>query len=99
MGHGSGDDAAEQLRQQLGVVLQETFLFDARFGQREVLAANVPKKQVMRRAGFARVDEFATRFSGGYDTIVGERGVKALGRARRQRLSIAPSDFWRTREF
>jgi ABC-type multidrug transport system fused ATPase/permease subunit len=76
-------------RQQLGVVLQETFLFDGtirenvRFSRQEAT-----EEQVMEACRIARVDEFAEKFPEGYDTIVGERGVKLSG-GQRQRLSIA----------
>jgi ABC-type multidrug transport system fused ATPase/permease subunit len=76
-------------RQQLGVVLQETFLFDGSI--RENVMFSRPKateEQLMEACRIARVDEFAERFPEGYDTIVGERGVKLSG-GQRQRLSIA----------
>ena len=76
-------------RQQLGVVLQETFLFDGTI--RENIAFSRPaatQEQLMGACRIARVDEFAERFPEGYDTIVGERGVKLSG-GQRQRISIA----------
>jgi subfamily B ATP-binding cassette protein MsbA len=76
-------------RQQLGVVLQETFLFDGSI--RENVRFSRPQateEQLMEACRIARVDEFAERFAEGYDTIVGERGVKLSG-GQRQRISIA----------
>ncbi len=76
-------------RAQLGVVLQETFLFDGTI--RENILFSRPQatiEQLMEASRIARVDEFAERFPLGYDTIVGERGVKLSG-GQRQRLSIA----------
>jgi ABC-type multidrug transport system fused ATPase/permease subunit len=76
-------------RQQLGVVLQETFLFDGTI--RETVKFSRPEateEQLMEACRIARVDEFAEKFPEGYDTIVGERGVKLSG-GQRQRLSIA----------
>jgi subfamily B ATP-binding cassette protein MsbA len=76
-------------REQLGVVLQETFLFDGTI--RENVKFSRPaatEAQVMEACRIARVDEFAEKFPAGYDTIVGERGVKLSG-GQRQRLSIA----------
>ena len=76
-------------RQQLGVVLQETFLFDGTI--RENILFSRPKateEQLMEACRIARVDEFAERFPEQYDTIVGERGVKLSG-GQRQRISIA----------
>ena len=76
-------------RTQLGVVLQETFLFDGTI--RENVAFSRPDASaadVLAACRIARVDEFAEAFPGGYDTIVGERGVKLSG-GQRQRISIA----------
>ena len=76
-------------REQLGVVLQDTFLFDGTI--RENILFSRPKateEQLMEACRIARVDEFAERFPEGYETIVGERGVKLSG-GQRQRLSIA----------
>jgi len=76
-------------REQLGVVLQETFLFDG--SVRENVRFSRPiatEEQLMEACRIARVDEFAERFPEGYETIVGERGVKLSG-GQRQRISIA----------
>jgi subfamily B ATP-binding cassette protein MsbA len=79
----------DSYRTQLGVVLQETFLFDGSI--RENVAFSRPDatpEQVLAACRLARVDEFAESFPDGYDTIVGERGVKLSG-GQRQRVSIA----------
>jgi subfamily B ATP-binding cassette protein MsbA len=79
----------DSYRTRLGVVLQETFLFDGTI--RENVAFSRPdatEEQVLHAARIARVDEFAEKFPDGYDTIVGERGVKLSG-GQRQRVSIA----------
>ncbi|MGA8067847.1 MAG: ABC transporter ATP-binding protein [Terriglobales bacterium] len=76
-------------RTQLGVVLQESFLFDGSI--RENVAFSRPgasDEAVMSACRIARVDEFAESFGDQYDTIVGERGVKLSG-GQRQRISIA----------
>jgi subfamily B ATP-binding cassette protein MsbA len=76
-------------RSQLGVVLQETFLFDGTI--RENVAFGRPdatEEQILEACRMARVDEFAEKFEAGYDTVVGERGVKLSG-GQRQRVSIA----------
>src|SRR5665213_537056 len=76
-------------RQQLGVVLQETFLFDGTI--RENVMFSRPEAtgdQIEKACEIARVDEFALRFPEGFATIVGERGVKLSG-GQRQRISIA----------
>ena len=79
----------DSYRTQLGVVLQESFLFDGTI--RENVAFSRPdasEEAVMRACRIARVDEFAESFADKYDTIVGERGVKLSG-GQRQRISIA----------
>jgi ABC-type multidrug transport system fused ATPase/permease subunit len=79
----------DSFRTQLGVVLQETFLFDGTI--RENVAFGRPgatEEQIMHACRIARVDEFAEHFEKQYDTIVGERGVKLSG-GQRQRVSIA----------
>ena len=76
-------------RTQLGVVLQESFLFDGTI--RENVQFSRPlagEAEVLEACRIARVDEFAERFPEDYDTIVGERGVKLSG-GQRQRISIA----------
>jgi subfamily B ATP-binding cassette protein MsbA len=79
----------DSYRTRLGVVLQETFLFDGTI--RENVAFSRPgatEEEILAACRIARVDEFATSFPQGYDTIVGERGVKLSG-GQRQRVSIA----------
>ncbi len=76
-------------RSQLGVVLQETFLFDGTIRDNVLFSRpEATESQLMEACRVARVDEFAEGFELGYDTIVGERGVKLSG-GQRQRLSIA----------
>lgn len=76
-------------RSQLGVVLQETFLFDGTIRENILFShPTATEEQFDEACRIARVDEFATRFPEGYETIVGERGVKLSG-GQRQRLSIA----------
>jgi ABC-type multidrug transport system fused ATPase/permease subunit len=76
-------------RQQLGVVLQETFLFDGTIWENVLFSRpQATEEQVMRACRIARVDEFAERFPEQYETVVGERGVKLSG-GQRQRISIA----------
>ena len=76
-------------RQQLGVVLQETFLFDGTIRENVKFSRpSATEEDFLKACVIARVDEFAERFPEAYDTIVGERGVKLSG-GQRQRLSIA----------
>jgi subfamily B ATP-binding cassette protein MsbA len=79
----------DSYRTQLGVVLQDTFLFDGTIRENVAFARPAAsQEQVMAACRIARVDEFAERFDLKYDTIVGERGVKLSG-GQRQRVSIA----------
>ncbi|MGA8041978.1 MAG: ATP-binding cassette domain-containing protein, partial [Terracidiphilus sp.] len=76
-------------RSQLGVVLQDSFLFDGSIRENVMFSRpNATEEQFLFACRTARVDEFAERFPDAYDTIVGERGVKLSG-GQRQRLSIA----------
>jgi subfamily B ATP-binding cassette protein MsbA len=76
-------------RTQLGVVLQETFLFDGSIRENVSFSRPDASEEEMKAAcRIARVDEFAESFPQGYDTVVGERGVKLSG-GQRQRISIA----------
>jgi ABC-type multidrug transport system fused ATPase/permease subunit len=76
-------------RTQLGVVLQETFLFDGTIRENVAFARPAAtEEEIMNACRIARVDEFAENFENKYDTIVGERGVKLSG-GQKQRVSIA----------
>jgi subfamily B ATP-binding cassette protein MsbA len=76
-------------RSHLGLVLQESFLFDGTIHDNVAFARpDATREEVIEASRIARVDEFAQRFPEGYDAIVGERGVKLSG-GQRQRISIA----------
>jgi len=76
-------------RTQLGVVLQETFLFDGTIRENVAFARpNAKEEEILAACHIARVDEFAESFENKYDTVVGERGVKLSG-GQKQRVSIA----------
>ena len=76
-------------RSQLGVVLQESFLFDGTIRENILFSRpDATEEEFLFACRTARVDEFAERFPDSYDTVVGERGVKLSG-GQRQRLSIA----------
>ena len=76
-------------RTQLGVVLQDTFLFDGTIEENIAFARpEATKEEILEACRIARVDEFAENFEKKYDTVVGERGVKLSG-GQRQRVSIA----------
>ena len=79
----------DSYRTQLGMVLQDSFLFDGTI--RENVAFSKPdatEEEIRRACQIARVDQFAEKFELGYDTVIGERGVKLSG-GQRQRVSIA----------
>ena len=79
----------DSYRTQLGVVLQESFLFDGTI--RENVAFSRPdatEEEILAACWIARVDEFAETFEKQYETVVGERGVKLSG-GQKQRVSIA----------
>ncbi len=79
----------ESYRTQLGMVLQDSFLFDGTI--RENVAFSKPdatEEEILRACAIARVDEFAEKHELKYDTVIGERGVKLSG-GQRQRVSIA----------
>jgi subfamily B ATP-binding cassette protein MsbA len=76
-------------RTQLGVVLQDTFLFDGTIRENVAFARpEAGEDEIMAACRIARVDEFAESFEKKYDTVVGERGVKLSG-GQKQRVSIA----------
>ena len=91
--HLDGADLAtlrlDSYRTKLGIVLQETFLFDGTV--RENVSFSRPDAtddEILAACRIARVDEFAEGFEKKYDTVVGERGVRLSG-GQKQRVSIA----------
>ncbi|MGB6200625.1 MAG: ABC transporter ATP-binding protein [Candidatus Acidiferrales bacterium] len=79
----------ETFRTQLGIVLQDTFLFDGTI--RENVAFSRPgasEEDILAACRIARVDEFAEGFEEKYETVIGERGVRLSG-GQKQRISIA----------
>ena len=77
------------LRRQIGVVLQENFLFNA--SVRDNIAVHVPSSSmddIVRVAKIAGAHEFITELPNGYDTIVGEKG-EGLSGGQKQRIAIA----------
>ncbi len=83
------DVTQESLRDQIGVVPQETLLFGSsvkeniRYGRLEAT-----DEEIMAAAMAANAHEFITEMPDGYDTLVGERGMKLSG-GQRQRIAIA----------
>jgi subfamily B ATP-binding cassette protein HlyB/CyaB len=84
---------ATQLRRQIGVVLQENFLFNC--SVRENIAISdpaAPLESVMHAAEMAGAHEFISELPEGYDTVVGEQGASLSG-GQRQRIAIARALF------
>jgi ABC-type multidrug transport system fused ATPase/permease subunit len=79
----------DSYRSQLGVVLQDNFLFDGTIKENILFGRpDAPDEQVLSAVRIARVEEFAQQFENGLDTVIGERGVKLSG-GQRQRVAIA----------
>jgi subfamily B ATP-binding cassette protein HlyB/CyaB len=77
------------LRRQLGVVLQENFLFNQTIHENIAMARpDMPRAQVIRVATLAGADEFIAKMPHGYDTMIEERGANLSG-GQRQRIAIA----------
>jgi subfamily B ATP-binding cassette protein MsbA len=88
-GHDLTSIKLRDFREHLGVVLQDNFLFDG------TIAANIAyarphasREEIKAVSQIAHCDEFIQEFEQGYDTIVGERGVRLSG-GQRQRVAIA----------
>jgi subfamily B ATP-binding cassette protein MsbA len=76
-------------RSHIGVVLQENFLFDGTLAENIKFGApRATMDEVIEVAKIAHCEEFIDRFENGYETVVGERGVKLSG-GQRQRVAIA----------
>lgn len=76
-------------RCQLGVVLQDEFLFEGTIRENIIFPKPAAtEEEILRAVKAAHVDEFSNRFEKGLDTLIGERGVKLSG-GQRQRIAIA----------
>ena len=76
-------------RAHLGVVLQDNFLFDGTIAENIAYAQpHATREEIKAVSRIAHCDEFVEAFEKGYDTIVGERGVRLSG-GQRQRVAIA----------
>jgi subfamily B ATP-binding cassette protein MsbA len=76
-------------REQVASVLQENFLFDGTIAENIAYARpQASRAEVEEACRLAHCEEFILRFAEGYDTVVGERGIKLSG-GQRQRVSIA----------
>jgi ABC-type multidrug transport system fused ATPase/permease subunit len=87
--HDLRDVTRASLRGQIGLVFQETFVFDSTL--RENIAIGRPEasdEEVVAAARAAELEDFVAGLPAGYDTVLGERGVRMSG-GQRQRLAIA----------
>lgn len=83
------DLVPEELRRNLAIVPQETMIFGASIAENIALGnPSADRQAIFEAAKAARADEFISKMTGGYDTVVGERGVTLSG-GQRQRIAIA----------
>ncbi len=88
-GHNLKDVRLRDYRRQFAVVLQDDFLFDGTIADNILYSRPGASREDLENAGrLARCEEFVSGFEDGYDTVIGERGVKLSG-GQRQRLAIA----------
>ncbi len=79
----------KSLRSQIGVVQQDVYLFSGTVGENiEYGRPGASRDEIIEAARLAGADEFISQLPDGYDTFVGERGVKLSG-GQKQRISIA----------
>ena len=83
------DAKVASLRREVGVVLQDPFLFSATVRENIAFARpDATDEEVERAARLAQADEFIAELPEGYDTVIGERGITLSG-GQRQRIAIA----------
>ncbi len=88
-GKNINDVTLESLRRNIGIVSQDVFLFDSTIYENIAYGApDATREDVERAARLANLHEFVEALPDGYETLVGERGVKLSG-GQKQRVSIA----------
>ncbi|MBB14318.1 hypothetical protein CMK22_03550 [Candidatus Poribacteria bacterium] len=88
-GHNLGNIQLDSLRDQVGVVLQDPFLFNGTVAENIGYSKlNATSTEIIAAAKAANAHDFIVNFADGYDTRVGERGARVSG-GERQRISIA----------
>ncbi|HZW49787.1 MAG TPA: ABC transporter ATP-binding protein [Bacillota bacterium] len=88
-GYDLKDVTIDSLRRQVGIVLQETFLFNDSLRNNIAYGKpDAPLEEIIAAAKAARIHEFIQTLPEGYDTVVGERGVGLSG-GQKQRMAIA----------
>ena len=89
MGHDVRDLSTSQLRAAIGVVFQEPNLFSGTIAENIGYAdPDAPRAVIEAAAARANADGFISKFSRGYDSLIGERGLKLSG-GQKQRISVA----------
>jgi ATP-binding cassette subfamily B protein len=88
-GHDIRDLKIKSIRDQISIVLQDVFLFHGTVRENILFGRdNATEEEIIRAAQIANADEFISHLPQGYDTLIGERGVKLSG-GQKQRLAIA----------
>jgi len=88
-GHDIRDLSLKSLREQVSIVLQDVFLFHGTARENILFGRpDATEEEIIAAAQIANAHEFLIRLPNGYDTIIGERGVKLSG-GQKQRLAIA----------
>jgi ATP-binding cassette subfamily B protein len=87
-GHDVRALAMADLRRNIALVSQDVYLFHGTIRENIAYSSDAPLEEVVRAAKLAQLHDFVAGLPQGYDTLVGERGVKLSG-GQRQRLSIA----------
>jgi ABC-type multidrug transport system fused ATPase/permease subunit len=88
-GHDIRSLTVESLRRQISIVLQDVFLFHGTVRENILFGRpDASEEQIVAAAKIANAHAFITALPEGYDTLIGERGVKLSG-GQKQRLSIA----------
>jgi ATP-binding cassette subfamily B protein len=88
-GHTIGGITIKSLRENIAIVLQDVFLFNGTIFENIAYGnPNASKEQVLEASKIARADEFISKMPQGYDTYIGERGVRLSG-GQKQRIAIA----------
>jgi ATP-binding cassette subfamily B protein len=88
-GHNIKDVTLESLRKHIGMVTQDTYLFNATIRENLLFARKeATQDEIIKACQAANIHEYISSLPDGYDTTVGDRGIKLSG-GEKQRLSIA----------
>lgn len=88
-GHDTRDVTLESLRKNIGIVSQDVFLFDSTIYDNIAYGCpDATRKQIERASELANISDYIASLPEGYDTLVGERGVRLSG-GQKQRIAIA----------